>query len=1114
MQIETPDLKSRTSTTPRTPPWLHLVIWLWACLLLAILQISWGGYQLGVGNQGIQIAFLQKLHDGELFRNDAMVSQTLRSYPSFFFHILARLLSFTSLPTLYLTLHVAATAGVFAAIIALATAMTRSRWAGLVCAFFLLAGHHQALAGEGLYSAGFTHTWAIFPLSLLSLYLFFRDRHVPAFLLAGLIFNFHALEAAHLFAIMGLASLFEIRAIGLQRLATAVGAFVVAAIPTVIIMLSQRQGAAFHDPLWMQLMYIRSADHSFPFMWWNSSTPEVERFVCIIALAALSLGFLLPRRMRRKALLLAAGIGLLFIGGVVFTEWIPLPVVIRAQLFRSSRLLYILSLILIAHGCVKGLQMPWRKYAGIALPMAWLEFVGAILTICCLSFPGMITLLPWLVLFMTIVALVHGRLTWYDALISGIAIMVCILASQTIGFTIPGIASGHGGFFEKIIFSAFFQNKWPFVANVLLSLSAFVLFLAVIAFAFLATRKLRPAFMGVVAGGGFLVTVFAMAAFIPVIWRSSVPDHHWMEAQLWVRNHSKKDAVILTPPSESGFRIYSQRAIAGEYRDGTQLYFKADFAKTWWDAMNAYQPNKVVRADKKDLENRGTPLQLLEDEKIVRLAMDVAKATYIVLPKVMRDGEKVNIHAMKVAHENADWVVYEPRFMDFTGSPGDASLVEEDKIIVTKALPVIENSRKSTARFQVVDAAGKPVTGVDFRVAQVSSAFGFGCSLPFFQVPDVDTKADYKPPAVTPGELTRFLEVFNYSVIPFSGQWRFMEPQQGKINYADLDAYVQWCTEHNVRPEFRFLAGYQPAWMKGKIARDQADIIIARAKDLSQRYAGKIIDWQLTSEDVGLKEIGLLEYNEQTRKDRVTAFFTKLREVLPNGRIGICDDTRFFTPKTGPDAKADMLRGLDTLRALQKLGIKIDYFAIAGKRPLGVWAGGKSTYETLDEYAKAGVKIRITELGVAVGDRIEGTVREGTWTPQLQAEYYERFFTLCYGHPAVEAVNVMGIGDATWRPGMGMLDASGNPTPAFKKLKEMVTDRWRTRISSEKLPAGGNFQFRGFQGTYELALNLPDGKKATTTFLVAPPAAGTDPATANSFRFVLSADGTLKPQNP
>ena len=41
--------------------------------------------------------------------------------------------------------------------------------APLVLAGFLLAGHHHALAEEVLYSVGFTHTWAVFPLVIAAL---------------------------------------------------------------------------------------------------------------------------------------------------------------------------------------------------------------------------------------------------------------------------------------------------------------------------------------------------------------------------------------------------------------------------------------------------------------------------------------------------------------------------------------------------------------------------------------------------------------------------------------------------------------------------------------------------------------------------------------------------------------------------------------------------------------------------------------------------------------------------------------------------------------------------------------------------------------------------------
>ena len=62
--------------------------WL-ACLLLSLVQLLWAVYRLGVGNQSIQIAFLQHLIDPSLYPRDAMVQETLAQYPSFFFRVLA-----------------------------------------------------------------------------------------------------------------------------------------------------------------------------------------------------------------------------------------------------------------------------------------------------------------------------------------------------------------------------------------------------------------------------------------------------------------------------------------------------------------------------------------------------------------------------------------------------------------------------------------------------------------------------------------------------------------------------------------------------------------------------------------------------------------------------------------------------------------------------------------------------------------------------------------------------------------------------------------------------------------------------------------------------------------
>ena len=75
--------------------------------------------------------------------------------------------------------------------------------------------------------------------------------------------------------------------------------------------------------------------------------------------------------------------------------------------------------------------------------------------------------------------------------------------------------------------------------------------------------------------------------------------------------------------------------------------------------------------------------------------------------------------------------------------------------------------------------------------------------------------------------------------------------------------------------------------------------------------------------------------------------------------------------------------------------------------------GQTRTQEGFDAFAKEGVRVHVTEFGSPLGDKpikIEGAVRQGVWTPQLQAEYYRIFYTICFSHPNVESINIFGLG--------------------------------------------------------------------------------------------------------
>src|SRR5256885_2387383 len=172
------------------------ILWLEAAILLAIVQVLFAGYRMGVGNQTIQIPLLEKWAKQQLYANDPVVAGALHDYASFFFRALALLTPVADVPLLYFVLHLVTSFAVLMATYWLGRTIFKDRLAGMIAALLLFAGHQRALAGDEMYSMGFTHTWAVFPLAIIAMVFIYREWYIAAFALAGVIFNLHALTGA------------------------------------------------------------------------------------------------------------------------------------------------------------------------------------------------------------------------------------------------------------------------------------------------------------------------------------------------------------------------------------------------------------------------------------------------------------------------------------------------------------------------------------------------------------------------------------------------------------------------------------------------------------------------------------------------------------------------------------------------------------------------------------------------------------------------------------------------------------------------------------------------------------------------------------------------------
>jgi len=359
-----------------------------------------------------------------------------------------------------------------------------------------------------------------------------------------------------------------------------------------------------------------------------------------------------------------------------------------------------------------------------------------------------------------------------------------------------------------------------------------------------------------------------------------------------------------------------------------------------------------------------------------------------------------------------------------------------------------ERHRKSGATVTVL-RGGKPVADASVTAEQTGHAFLFGCNIfGFDRLKTDEANAAYKQ---------RFADLFNYATLGF--YWRSYEPQRGKPRYDYTDTVVAWCQEHGIRMKGHPLlwahrAGV-PTWSDGQPA---PDLQKARVQEIVRRYHGKIDFWEVVNEASHLHGVP------------IAGPYRWAQEADPTAHL-ILNDYRVFTD--GNPAFYQMLE-----KAMAD-GVPFQGVGIQAHEPRTTWFPADRVQQVLDQYARLGKAIHITEFEPQSGGKPIAGARQGTWDEAAQAEFAERFYRICFGHPAVVAITWWDLCDAaSWLPGGGLVRKDLSPKPVYERLKRMIHGEWTTRAAGPT-DRTGTFRLRGFHGTYRVTVEA-DGKTATT----------------------------------
>jgi len=831
----------------------------------------------------------------------------------------------------------------------------------------------------------------------------------------------------------------------------------------------------------------------------------------------------------------------------------------------------------------------------------------------------MMAIAPWVVAAGIALAVGNGRLSAFQAGFAAFALLVTLLAFKMIEYHIPGVDGGLS--LEK------FKEGIAKAGGMLV----FALGLAAIVWMMMRIRVGPRAKLCMLAAVCVGVTVLGVDGYRRSAFAGVSKEDPWVLAQLWMARNTPTDSVVMVPMDKGGFRIHSNRAVVGEWRDGTQLYFTANFAGEWWTRMAAlsslgvrneaqiatmarqfgaryavlkvprgpapgkenderpgfekvfdsreslpdaseawaiYRPVILTNGDKKaelarlseaaasgqdpwvlaqwwmasntprdsvvlvppiagkegfeSNSGRKTlthapaegganekPLAAMNEVELAELAR-AQGARYVVLPSpsvtplndLLKLFDTNDLKAPKAGDAkeaagapagNEGWAIYRPVILK----------TEEDRF-VELSRERIAMVRMSEAAVQVVGADGKPISNAEVSVRQTKQAFLFGVSLPPFGDTAGLESPEWTAPQVTPKELEAVKGVFNFSVIPFSAKWNWLEPAEGQRRYEELDKYVDWCVKNGLEMEFHYLGGFMPGWARTKYrSNDPAERESVKQAwlkfciDTADRYQDRIKYWQVT--------------NDARLAEWAADAFVLIREKHPHLKLGVSNCSLYwyegFDPslpldRQAADPSTTILRGISEIEKLQAEGVKIDFYATHGHQPKGSWPDMRTIYAAFDGFAKYGVKVQVSEATVDAGMKMVGPGKVGMmWDLEKSAEFFEKYYIVAFSHPAAEAMNYWDLSNSVVRMSRGAVamgaGASGQaglldpkndyaPRPLYTRLKKLITQDWMTRFAATT-GSDGAVQHAGryFHGDYEVIVKV-DGKELKGTFTITP----------------------------
>lgn len=311
--------------------------------------LSINQYRFGIADQSLMIPFLKISLNPNLYASDYALPQR-SSYLTYLWQGLGLIVKYLKIDisTVFFVSYLISLYMTFLAIYLIALTLFKKREAAFLSLFFLLFTKATLAGAATLENILLARTVAL-PILLFSLLFFLREGYLVSFVLAGTGFLIHPLSAAYVTTGLLISSLLNLKKIGLRRLIRGIMVLLIAASPVFAWKFSQTLALNEFfsaDSQWVKILKLRLPHHLFPLSWSRGSF-----FQAMLAFLTFLITFKHKPQIRLHRLVLGFVLGILItcLIGIIFSEFLPLAIVLNLQTLRSFKFILYLVMIYFAN---------------------------------------------------------------------------------------------------------------------------------------------------------------------------------------------------------------------------------------------------------------------------------------------------------------------------------------------------------------------------------------------------------------------------------------------------------------------------------------------------------------------------------------------------------------------------------------------------------------------------------------------------------------------------------------------------------------------------------------------------------------------------------------------